>query len=103
MGEENHVWKAWKKVKVSKEEYLVVKRGSKYAMLQKKLQRKRSFSASVCYNRIFRIAKQKKKSNQDVSGESYILYDNGNLTFSTAAKRNALKEHHNCLLNQNFV
>ena len=70
---------------------------------KKKLQRKRSFSASVCYNRIFRIVKQKKKSNQDVSGESYILYDNGNLTFSTAAKRNALKEHHNCLLNQNFV
>ena len=43
MGEENHVWKAWKKVKVSKEEYLVVKRGSKYAMLQKKAAEEKKF------------------------------------------------------------
>lgn len=69
----------------------------------KKSCRGKEVSVHQCYKRIFRIAKQKKKSNQDVSGESYILYDYGNLSFNTAAKRNALKEHHNCLLNQNFV
>ena len=46
MGEERHVWKAWNKGKASTEKYLVVKRGSKHAKLQKKLQKKRSFSAS---------------------------------------------------------
>ena len=47
MGEERHVWKAWNKEKASTEKYLVVKRESKHVKLQKKLQKKRSFSASA--------------------------------------------------------
>ena len=46
MGEERHVWKTWNKGKASSEKYLVVKRRSKHAKLQKKLQKKRSFGAS---------------------------------------------------------
>ena len=68
------------------------------SMLQKRLQRKRRLSALGSV-----IIEFSKLLNQDVSGEKYVLYDNENLCFDTAAKSNAWKEHHNCLLNQKFV
>ena len=98
---ERRVWKTWKKGKASKEEYLLAKRGSKHAVYAaKKAAEEKTFKCiRERDNRIFKIAKQVKKWNQDVSGEKYVLYDNENLCFDTAAKSNAWKEHHNCLLN----
>ena len=105
VGEKRPVWKAWKKGKASKEEYLVAKRAFKHAVHSaKKVAEEKKFECiKERDSGIFKIAKQMKKGNQDVVVEKCVLDDNENLCFDTAAKSNAWKEHYSCLLNQEFV
>ena len=91
VGEKRRVWKAWKKGKASKEEYLVDKRGSKHAVYSaKKVVEEKKFDCiKERDSRIFKIAKQMKRGNQDAVGEKCVLDDHDNLCFDTAAKSNA--------------
>ena len=105
VGGKRRLWKAWKKGKVSKEEYLVAKRASKHsAYSAKKVAEEKKFHCVKEGNSsIFKIPKQMKRGNQDVVGEKCVLDDNENLCFGTTAKSKAWKEHYSCLLNQEFV
>ena len=54
-------------------------------------------------NEVFKIAKQMKKTNQDVVGEKCICNDEGNLASTVEEKKLAWKSHYEKLLNTEFV
>ena len=70
VGGKRHLWKAWKKGKANKEEYLVAKRASKHAVYSAKkvAEEKKFHCVKEGDSSIFKIAKQMKRGNQDVVG-----------------------------------
>ena len=53
-------------------------------------------------NKVFRIAKQMMRENQDVMGENCVKYDEGELALTPEAKKAAWKQHYEGLLNVEF-
>ena len=72
------LWKAWKKRAVSKDEHLVAKRASRHVVYAaKKVAQEKKFRCIKEHDtRIFKIAKQMKRGNQDVVREKCVLDNN---------------------------
>ena len=78
MGEKKLLWKAWKRSKASKKEYLVAKRASKHDVYAEKIvaEEKKFACIKDHEDEIFKFFKHMKKCSQNVVGESCILDDN---------------------------
>ena len=103
VSEKRRLWKAWRNGG-SKEEYLNAKRASKRAVfIARKIAEDDQFS-DIKENdpKLFRLAKQMRKENQDVVGEKCVRDDEGCLSFSDADKKKAWKQHYEKLLNVEF-
>ena len=96
----------WKELKSggSKNLYLEAKCRARTAMYAEKQKQKENRFADVLRredqrNEVFKIAKQMKKTNQDVIGEKCIHNDEGNLASTEEEKKLAWKSHYEKLLN----
>ena len=105
--EKRRVWKEWKKGLVPKETYLEVKRIARRAIYQAKLDAEKERFPNATgrddhKNEIFKIAKQMKKTNQDIVGEKCIRKDDGDLAITEKDKKDAWKSYYENLLNTEF-
>ena len=87
--------------------YLEAKRRARTAVYAAKAEAERNRFADVLRredqrNEVFKIAKQMKKTNQDVVGEKCIRNDEGNLASTEEEKKLAWKSHYEKLLNTEF-
>ena len=87
--------------------YLEAKRRARTAVYAAKAEAERNRFADVLRredqrNEVFKIAKQMKKTNQDVVGEKCIRNDEGNLASTEEEKKLAWKSHCEKLLNTEF-
>ena len=103
IAEKRKKWKAWKEGG-SKEEYLKAKRSAKKAVYtaKKAAEDEKFANLKPGMKEIFKMAKQMKRDNQDVTGEKCIKDDSGNLSIDDAAKKRAWKQHYERLLNEEF-
>ena len=104
--EKRRLWKEWKSGG-SKNLYLEAKRRVRTAVYAAKAEAERNRFADVLRredqrNEVFKIAKQMKKTNQDVVGEKCIRNDEGNLASTEEEKKLAWKSHYEKLLNTEF-
>ncbi|XP_048587465.1 uncharacterized protein LOC125570198 [Nematostella vectensis] len=103
IDEKRRLWKVWKKGG-SKQEYLTSKRTAKSIVRAAKRKAEASKFASVEKDDkdVFRIAKQMKKECKDVVGECCVKDDQGHISLTDDAKKNAWREYYNHLLNVEF-
>ena len=102
--EKRFKWKSWKKGEIIKEEYLKAKRHAKSVVYKAKKSAEDERFAYIKQNdkNIFKMAKQIRKDNKDIIGDSCIKDKNDNLCFTNAAKRQAWKDYYQNLLNTEF-
>ena len=102
--EKRFKWKSWKKGEIIKEEYLKAKRHAKSVVYKAKKSAEDERFADITQNdkNIFKMAKQIRKDNKDIIGDTCVKDKNDNLCFTNAAKRQAWKDYHQNLLNAEF-
>ena len=96
------MWKVWKNGGSSKEDYAKAKKVAKHAVFtakRKALDENFSKKDDVAS---FHAAKHISKQNQDIVGEKCVKVDDNKLAYSDTAKKNAWKQHYQCLLNVEF-
>ena len=99
--EKRRLWKVWKNGG-SKEDYAKAKKVAKHAVFTAKrkiLDENFSTKDDVA---LFCVAKHISKQNQDIVGEKCVKDDDNKLAYSDTAKKNAWKQHYQCLLNVEF-
>ena len=96
-------YRAWKKGG-SREEYNNAKRLAKLAVCQAKQEASLADFSDIDPkgDKVFRIAKQMMRENQDVMGEKCVKNDEGKLALTPEAKKAAWKQHYGGLLNVEF-
>ena len=94
---------AWKKGG-SRDEYNNPKRLAKLAVYQAKQEASLADFSDIVPkgDKVFRIAKQMMRENQDVMGEKCVKNDEGELALTPEAKKAAWKQHYGGLLNVEF-
>ena len=92
------------KSKIIKEEYLKAKRHAKSVVYKAKKSAEDERFVDIKQNdkNIFKMAKQIRKDNKDIIGNTCIKDKNDNLCFTNAAKRQAWKDYYQNLLNTEF-
>ncbi|XP_057306130.1 uncharacterized protein LOC130644510 [Hydractinia symbiolongicarpus] len=105
--EKRKLWKEWKSGG-SKNIYLEAKRHARTAVYKAKSEAERNRFADVLRredqrNEVFKIAKQMKKTNQDVVGEKCICNDEGVLASTEEEKRVAWKNHYQSLIGTRII
>ena len=103
--EKRRLWKEWQNGG-DKEKYLVAKRKAKATVYATK---KKAQGENLCNlesshgkNYIFKLAKRMKYENVDISGDSCVKDDAGNLVFDDKGKLEAWRRHYDRLLNIEF-
>ena len=101
--EKRKMWKAWKKGGC-KEDYLNAKRKAKKAVYtaKKAAEEEKFTNLKPGMREIYKMAKQMRQDNQDVTGEKCVKDDSGNLSIDDQAKKRAWKQHYERLLNEEF-
>ena len=105
--EKRRVWKESKKGNCTTEAYKKAKCKSNWAAekAQAKAEAKRFGNLSTCKesrDNAFRAAKEMKAQNRDVTEDSCVKNDKGDLAFSDEDKLKAWNEHYEKLLNEEF-
>ena len=96
-------YRAWKKGG-SREEYNNAKHLAKLAVYQAKQEASLADFSDIDPkgDKVFRIAKQMMRENQDVMGKKCVKNDEGELVLTPKAKKAAWKQHYEGLLNVEF-
>ena len=102
--EKRFKWESWKKGEIIKEEYLKAKRHAKSVVYKakKSAEDERFADIKQIDKNIFKMAKQIRKDDKDIIGDTCIKDKNDNLCFTNAAKRQAWKDYYQNLLNTEF-
>ncbi len=97
-------WKEWKRGG-KKEPYLLAKRISRLAVYnaKKKAELDKIRDVVKDKNTIFRLAKQMKRDNRDVVGDTCVKDSVGNMCLNDETKKKAWQTHYERLLNEEFT
>jgi len=104
VSRKRRLWKLWMKGG-SKEQYLEAKREAKRAVYiaRRSAEERDLRNLHEGKDNIFRVAKQMRRDNQDVSGEKCVRDDQGVMSLDDEAKKAAWRQHYERLLNIEFA
>ena len=86
----------------SKDKYLNAKWKARHDTAKRNAETEKFASVEDNKENIFRVVKQMRIENQDVTGEKYIRGDDVNLSLEDASKKLAWKQHYEPLLSIGF-